>query len=652
MLALTFGLLVQSTPINVESPGIRLVNLIPKLASEARLSMSVVPSLENDVVAIRTMGRPWGEVKANLAKVLNATWEEKDGRYILAQTPEQQAADLATRYECMKAKVQKLKDGFKPYYSADEWTDHEFANWHEKYNRVDEDLRWKGIRREEFIWHQRSKPDGRFTARLLHSVTPSMLTAQGPDWEQTAYSDLKLPLHTRLDLDTRNIVDKLHSESELVRSHLNEIDTFVARNTEPEPRRAVHWTFRLAEESSGNLSVDISLLDARGAVISEIPDYMDERDPSHYEGLSGVPRLSKFTKDRFASIYDLYLESRGAVLSEKRRKYGVAFRLAHEFCKVLHEATALDPLAYLGGDDWRLFSEEKQSPMISLLADASMNRVVMLSHPKLPAGSFRADGGGWILGMQRDPYYVRSHRVDRQKLSSILAQLASYPSPSQDYLRDIDREISLKFSPLLYRLHWMPKMDELVSAMVGSAWGSDLGGVYASLDEATRGRLLKGQPIALFRQPEEVRRAFREMPYRGTELWGLDDRLPAVAFPGVDNGMILWAEVDREEGYIVRYPGSENDLLSPHISFVDIEELARATYGSKADKKVEVAKATRTVLKLYLQHQRILRNGPTMSSEYQSFPKQASAFLTISQLSPALRKMLEEKAKNLYDDDE
>jgi hypothetical protein len=77
MLAMTLGLVIQSTPINVESPGIRLVNLIPKLAAEARLALSVVPALENDVVAIRTMGRPWGEVKVNLAKVLNATWEEK-----------------------------------------------------------------------------------------------------------------------------------------------------------------------------------------------------------------------------------------------------------------------------------------------------------------------------------------------------------------------------------------------------------------------------------------------------------------------------------------------------------------------------------------------------------------------------------------------
>ena len=141
------------------------------------------------------------------------------------------------------------------------------------------------------------------------------------------------------------------------------------------------------------------------------------------------------------------------------------------------------------------------------------------------------------------------------------------------------------------------------------------------------------------------------MPYRGTELWGLDDRLPAVAFPGVDNGMILWAEIDREEGYIVRYPGSEKDLLSPQISFVDVDELARATYGSKADKKVEVAKATRTVLNLYLQHKRVSRGGPTMSSPHHSFPKPASAFLTLGQLSPEFRKMLEEKAKNLYDDE-
>ena len=651
MLALTLGLVIQGTPINVESPGIRMVNLIPKLASEARLALSVVPALENDVVAIRTMGRPWGEVKANLAKVLNATWEEKDGRFVLTQTPEQQAADLATRYECMKAKIQKLKSRFEPFFSADEWTEREFANWHEKNSKLIEKRRWEGIHLEDFIWRQRSDPNGRFAARLLHSVSPSMLTGQGLDWERTAYSDLKLPLHTKLDLDTRRILHQLNSESELVKSQPNELDSIFARNLEPEPGRADHWTFRLVERSDGNLSVDLWLLDAKGAVTSEIMDLTDEKDLSHYEGLGGIPRLSKFTKDRFASIDDLYLDSRAAVRLEKRREYDVALKRVLEFCEELKKTGTVDPLAYLGGDEWRLFSEEKGAPMISLLADASKNRVVMSSHPKQASGSFRAEKEGWIVGMQRDPYYVRSHRVDRQKLASLLAQLVVYPIQSQDDLRDIDKEIAIRFSLWQNHLQWMPDMDILVSAMVGWVGVSDLWAIYAELDEATKGRLLNGQPILLSRQSEGVRRAFREMPFRGSALWGLDDRLPAVAFPGIDDGMMLWAEIGHEEGYVVRYQDSDKNLLSPHLRYVDFDGLAFATYGSKADKKIEVARARRTQLILNLQHKRLLKNGPRMTGEINGFPRPTSAFLRLDQLPKEFRKKLEDEGKNQIDYD-
>jgi hypothetical protein len=551
----------------------------------------------------------------------------------------------------MTAKIKKLKNRFEPFYSADEWTEREFANWHEKNSRLIEKLRWEGIQLEDFIWRQRSDPNGRFAARLLHSVPPSVLTGQGLDWERTAYSDLKLPLHTKLDLDTRTILHQLNSESELVKSQSHELDSIFAKVLAPAPGRADHWTFRLREASDGNLSVDLWLLDAKGVVTSEITDLTDEKDLSHYEGLGGIPRLSKFTKDRFASIDDLYLDSRVAVRPEKRQEYVVALKRVHEFCEELKKTGTVDPLAYLGGDDWRLFSEEKGAPMISLLADASKNRVVMPSHPKQPFGSFRADTEGWIIGMQRDPYYVRSHRVDRQKLSSLLAQLAAYPSQGQDDLRDIDKEIAIIFSPGQYHLRWMPDMHILVSAMVGSVGVGDLWAIYAALDDATKGRLLNGQPIPLSRQSEEVRRAFREVPFRRSELYGLDDRLPAVAFPGIDDGMMLWAELDAEEGYLVRYPDSDKNLLSPHLNFVDFDGLAGVAFGPRAEKKIEVARARRTQMRVHLQHKRLSKNGPKMTDEINAFPRPASAFLRLDQLPKEFRKKLEEEGKNQIDYD-
>lgn len=54
MLAVTLGLVLQSTPVTFESPGIRLVNLIPALSKSVGVPMRVAKHMENDVVAIRT----------------------------------------------------------------------------------------------------------------------------------------------------------------------------------------------------------------------------------------------------------------------------------------------------------------------------------------------------------------------------------------------------------------------------------------------------------------------------------------------------------------------------------------------------------------------------------------------------------------------
>lgn len=54
MLAVTLGLVLQSTPVTFESPEIRLVNLIPALSKAVGVPMRVAKHMENNVVTIRT----------------------------------------------------------------------------------------------------------------------------------------------------------------------------------------------------------------------------------------------------------------------------------------------------------------------------------------------------------------------------------------------------------------------------------------------------------------------------------------------------------------------------------------------------------------------------------------------------------------------
>ena len=305
MLALTFGLLVQLTPINVESPGIRMVNLVPKLAVESRLALSVVPSLENDVVAIRTMGRPWGEVKANLAKVLNATWEEKDGRFVLMQTSEQQAADLATRYDCMRGKIAKLKKDFEPHYSATAWTDVQFTQWvNRATKKLDREVKG-AARMSEMLWRRRSNPSGRFLARFLHSVTPESLVQVGPSWEGVYFSDVRMALHTPLSFDTSAMLQNLKDENTMLKN--SEIRPIESQGLSKTAANSAHWTLSFDEDMGDDLSIMIDFFDAQGKSTDGIYDFGDFSDPSHIEGLRGKSPLTEFAIERFQAAEQLEL---------------------------------------------------------------------------------------------------------------------------------------------------------------------------------------------------------------------------------------------------------------------------------------------------------------------------------------------------------
>ena len=649
MLALTLGLVIQTTPINVESPGIRLVNLIPKLASEAKVSLSVVPYLENDVVAIRTMGRPWGEVKANLAKVLNATWEEKDGRFILTQTSEQQAADLATRYECMKAKIQKLKDDFTPYYSANEWTDREFTAWLARKNKKFDPETKGPARLPEIVWRRRSDPNGRFIARFFHLATPEMFVQNGTEWYCRPYADVQMALHQTLSLDTRKMIQTFKDERE--RFQLAQDRPSRSDNLGLKYKDSAHWKLNLVEEMDGKLSVAIDFLDSKGIYTDSVSDFGDYSDPSHYEGLRGKSKLSEFGSERFSATVDMLSPYDTEVTKETLASQDKATKLVQELCAEFAKAEAEDPLRYLSGDEWRLFAEEQGQPMIALLADGIDNLVVMKSHPKMPSGLYRADADGWIIGMQRDPFYVRNHRVPRQQLGKLMARLAVHSEGASGDLASIESELELGFMRFQSNLRWCPAIDNLADSFISSTSAGKLGDLYASLDAGLRRTLLSGQVLRIDRQSPDTRRLFRERLYLESGLDDLDRRIPAVAFPGVDEGMLLTGRVGVEAGFFLRYPDEVDNRLAPQLRFMNFDGLARYVAEGDFDPKVEVATANRTTLNLELFYRQVSANGPSVEDFHWGLPKPTSQFTALGQLPQAFKLKLLERGKKLLNDD-
>ncbi|MEI7576110.1 MAG: hypothetical protein WCK51_04395 [Armatimonadota bacterium] len=649
MLALTLGLVIQSTPINVESPGIRLVNLIPKLASESRLGLSVVPYLENDVVAIRTMGRPWSEVKANLAKVLNATWEENDGRYILTQTSKQQKADLDARYACMKAKINRLKADLAPHYSPEAWSDREFGTWLARVTKPFTDEQDFKERVPEMVWQRRSEPSGRFLARLFNGIEPSILTKVGTSLEHHPFSDQSLALHAKLEAPTDQILTNLRSETELVRS----VFGFEWKNGKPASslRDATHWRLKLKELGEHSLFAEVSMLDTSGRVLTTVREFSNVAKYPEFEPLRGKSRLREFATSRLRASHDLdssYNDGATAAEIESGNKERLkAIGLVGELCSRWSKAELEDPLGYLGGDDWRLYSEESAKPMIALLTDDGAGGAVAISSPRLSTGSFRADSDGWIIGMHRDPLWVRQNRVDRREMGKLFNTLATEWRTDRFGVDSTIRRIEIGAGVRRLRLDRMQPVLTLVSMLTENVGIRGLGVLFATLPRSSQDSLVRGQTLLVARQPEETRRTFLESFFFSDGLQELDPRIAAVAFPKVDEGMILSGNVTRTSGFEVVYPPRLGFEPGLRRNFLTFDELARWMAWGRLEPATEVAEATQENLNLFLYHQSSKNGGARMTETYVGKPVLKSAMMKVEALPSELRRRLVARGQEL-----
>jgi hypothetical protein len=401
----------------------------------------------------------------------------------------------------------------------------------------------------------------------------------------------------------------------------------------------------------GKLSVSIDFLDSQGIYTDSVAEFGDYTDPSHYEGPRGKSKLSEFASERFSATSEMLGEYDTEITKEDLAAQDKAKKLVQELCAEFAKAELEDPLRYLSGDEWRLFSEEQGKPMIALLADGIDNLVVMKSHPKLPSGLFRTDADGWIFGMQRDPFYVRSHRVPRQQLAKLMVRLAVDKEDLIGDLASIEKELDLGHLRFSSNLRWCPAIDNLADAFVSSTSNGKLGDIYASLDVGLRRSLLAGQVIRIDRQSSETRRAFREIVYLGSGLYDLDKRIPPVAFPGIDEGMLLTGHVGVQTGYYLRYPDQVTNRIAPQLAFMDFDGLALYVAEGDSDPKVEVATATRTTLNLELSFRQVSAKGPSVEDSHWGSPRTTSKYTALGQLPQAFKARLLERGKQLLKDD-
>lgn len=548
MLTLTLGLVIQSTPINVESPGIRLVNLIPKLASESRLSLSVVPYLENDVVAIRTMGRPWGEVKANLAKVLNATWEEKDGRFVLTQTSEQQTAERDFQRQTMIKLLTEKFANLKKFYSPTVWTEQEFNKWFlESVKKPSSEIS-PNARRVMEREIRRGSPQGRLTARILNQIEPSQLIPDDLDWDQHAYSTDKLVLNDYISIDLSEPLRMFEFEKQMYVDHkgLEEGELMT------KPVGAIIRPLMLRENSA----VTIDFYDKQGQPVDYYFDFDRSTTTLEVQQPKNVSRLSQLWKDMLEANAEMYEQNGddGFVTPTGDPKTQARYlELVRKIRNRLKASRTEDPLALFGGDDWCQVSVEGNRPVIALLGDSISSALVASTEsPVLRYGPYRQDEGEWILGSQRNLYATRRARANRDVLSKYADLVIKAGSrPEWFGIDGIFRRATALFEISEGKLDKLSRLS--ASGFEVSVENVDylLLELLGAMTPDERLRLLQAKPIPLKSLGLTARKFFRENMFRdGFALTALDSRISSVAFPRVEEGLWLQAKAEQQRGYI------------------------------------------------------------------------------------------------------
>lgn len=599
MLAVTLGLVLQSTPVTFESPGIRLVNLIPALSKAVGVPMRVAKHMENDVVAIRTAGRPWSEVKANLAKVLNGEWRETDGEFFLGQSEAQRQTERDSRRAYMLRVLERRFAALAKNYSPTAWTEAEFNRWYSGFvQKPDPELNAASKRLAIFA-KRRSEPRGRLAARMLHQLRPADLIPDSLDWEMHAFSMDKFPSHQQLRLDC----------GEAFRMFLAEKQMYLDRTQNEEEQRndlVVGATIQVWDEPRIS-TISFDFYDAKGLPQDFAFDF-DRRDqlmvPQKPQFVQSLMELGKFAKQGWRSVFEATPERQNLLL-----------RQASDYRNQLARCEIEDPLAMFGGADWVQLSKEQSLPMAAFLADENAE-VPSIQANAMERGPVRLDSGGWMLGSHSDLYLSRRHRANRMLLRGV-AQYALKSGRGGGWygVQGILEQARLAWKTDQARLDWISGMDSLdfefmqyVSGGAFAQFSAEEAAYFAPLIGAMstdeQMRLVQSGRVSLANISPPAQEYFRSRIYMDGVLTAfLDDRVKGVGFANLHRDVVMECKVITEEGLILSSRTAGQVLVRDSFG---LDEFASALFSGELKQRPEdvvVRRATQTQLHLTMRKQ-------------------------------------------------
>ena len=402
--------------VSYENPGIRLELFLKELAKQSGQSFHCPQYLNNEVLVASFRDQTVDVIKAQLAKVINGTWEERTDGWWLVQTSDQKKAEERLVYSRRNQILQNQLEGLKAIAPKAEWgtkdAEKYWLDMQTSRKRTGEGV-WNSAQRKAF---RLKSPESRFMSTVASRLKPEMLASDPTKPDIRRYTVRGLPNQVELPIDISDILHQYNNETQLLRTISGETPSFGTSASHVE----------IQYDTSEVPFVVVTFYDRKWQYVSSaLPSAFL---PTTYVAASEVFPLSVETQEVLNLAKQLPIYNGESVEDFKRTPVHQAV------VDTLGKAMTRDPLGVRQGRCWIDFAKSAEKPMLVNLEDdpdvwRPKNYVPAIEQKGLTVGMKRQDADGWILGSPLNPQHNRTWRIDRS-LVERFATLSSLKAPS------------------------------------------------------------------------------------------------------------------------------------------------------------------------------------------------------------------------------
>ncbi len=430
---LVFG---QQTPkVSLELRGVRLINAGPVLAKTFGFdSLQIGSTIKNEVLLIRTKEVDPEQLKANIAKVLNASWIKRSEGWWLTQTDEQKLSERKI-YDKERFQIfsEMMGNAKKALANAHPFDDTECKRL---IKEMQSTIPARGVKYdynfyERFSKIDRQSPLNRLTNRAIQRVTPAQWMNLSEENPRVVFCSnptmMQKPFPFRMD-DLIALAGQEQNQwaTSFDQSALKKIaeDSQLEGIGEQSGLFSQTEPFQPKDFSLYTMTFDLNLRRI------EFKFYSDK---------------GNMTFSTSVNPYDDYVESDVAASEEKKP------------IKLTGEADEFMKLISSGGGEGRTFTSRKQispslvekllhpesvdplsiaAPDIYFKGIETPNLVLVLSdeqvtydRPEAPEGVEYVIEQGWCLSKQLNPIELRKHMPDRDQLGKVMRYIEGVRRP-------------------------------------------------------------------------------------------------------------------------------------------------------------------------------------------------------------------------------